>query len=51
MKYISKPDKMFWQVTPKKLQGQVKELDKDNKDQRDIIDETSPSFFIWNFKF
>ena len=38
-------------MAPNKPQAQVKESDKSSKDRRDIIDETSPPFFIWNFEF
>ena len=49
MKEISNPDKIYL-VTPKKLKGKVKESDKVSKDYRDIINETSPPFFIWKFE-
>ena len=45
------PIRYFLQVDPKTLQGQVNKSYKYRKYYRDIINETSPPFFIWTFEF
>ena len=51
MEEISKLNNIFLYLVPKKPQGQVKESVEGGKDHSNIINEASPSFFIWNFEF